>query len=132
LADRWEDADLIQEAVYSGYVKAHDIKVLAILFPNGTIGYLYCPISGHENDIAVLNMSWLNSQLMLIQEHITQARARGDDVVYFALIFPYHQFITHRHEPPLHGELPDRLEEESKATNSISMSIEWTYGNVIT
>jgi len=27
LADRWEEADLTQEAVYSGYVKAHGIKV---------------------------------------------------------------------------------------------------------
>ncbi len=101
LADHWPDADIT--------------------------GYLYGPISGRENDIVVLNMSWLNSQLMLIQEHVTQARARGEEVLYFShfsdSIFPYHQCITHRHEPPLHGELPARLEEENKATNSIRTSI---------
>ncbi len=47
LADHWEDTDLIQEGVYSGYVKAHGIKVLTVLFPNGITGYLYGPISGH-------------------------------------------------------------------------------------
>ncbi len=54
LADWWEEADLIQEAVYSGYVKAHGIKVLMVLFPNGITGYhffsacasqWYCPIT---------------------------------------------------------------------------------------
>jgi hypothetical protein len=34
LADQWEEADVIQEAVHSGYVKAHGIKVLTVLFPN--------------------------------------------------------------------------------------------------
>jgi hypothetical protein len=76
-ADWWEEADLIQESVYSGYVnKAHGIKVLTILFPNGITGYLYCPILGQENDI------------------VTAALAQGEDAVYFALfsdsIFPYH------------------------------------------
>jgi hypothetical protein len=28
LADQWDEAGLIQEAMYSGYVKAHGIKVL--------------------------------------------------------------------------------------------------------
>jgi len=35
LAHQWEEADLIQEAVYSGYVKAHGIKVLTVLSPMG-------------------------------------------------------------------------------------------------
>ncbi len=117
LADRWEEADLIQEAVYSGYVKVHGIKVLTILFPNGITGYLYGPISGRKNDIAVLNMSWVNTQLLLLQDEITAALARGEDAVYFALfsdsIFPYHLCITHRHEPPLGGVLHQRLEAEN-------------------
>jgi hypothetical protein len=73
--DQWEEADLTQETVYSGYVTAHSIKVLTVLFPNGRSGYLYGPISGHENDIAVLNMSWLNHQLLLLQEGVTAALA---------------------------------------------------------
>jgi hypothetical protein len=43
LAEHWPLADLIQEAVYSGYVKAHGIKVLTVLFPNGITWYLYVP-----------------------------------------------------------------------------------------
>jgi hypothetical protein len=67
-------------------------------FSNGITGYLYGPISGRENDIAVLNMSWVNTQLLMLQEEVTAALARGEDVVYFALfsdsIFPYHLCIT--------------------------------------
>ncbi len=49
-AERWPLADLILVAVYSDYVKAHDIKVLTALFPNSITGHLYCPISAHENE----------------------------------------------------------------------------------
>jgi hypothetical protein len=94
LVDRWEEADLIQEAVYSGYVKAHGIKVLTVLSPNGITGYLYGPISGCKNNIAVLNMSWLNHQLLVLQEELTVALACGKATFYFSLffdsIFPYH------------------------------------------
>jgi hypothetical protein len=85
LADQWEEADLIQEVVYSGYVKAHGIKVLTVLIPNGMTGYLYGPISGHENDIVVLNMSWLNHKLLLLQEDVSIAMAQGEVAVYFSL-----------------------------------------------
>ena len=85
LANRWEEADLIQEAVYSGYVKAHGIKVLTVLFPNGITGYLYGPISGRKNDIAILNMSWLNHHLLLLQEDVSVAMAQGEVAVYFSL-----------------------------------------------
>jgi len=84
LADRWEKADLIQEAEYSGYVKAHGSKVLTVLFPNGITGYLYGPISGCENDIAILNTSWLNHQFLLLQEDITAALACGKAAVHLA------------------------------------------------
>jgi hypothetical protein len=86
LADRLEEANLIQETVYSGYVKAHGIKVLTVLFPNGITGYLCGPISGCENVIAVLNMSWVNTQLLMLQEEVAAALARGEDAVYFALL----------------------------------------------
>jgi hypothetical protein len=107
LAGWWEEADLMQEAVYSGHVKAHSIKVLTVLFSNGITGYLYGSISGRKNDIAILNVSWLNHQLLLLQEDVTAAFAHGKASVYFSLfsdsIFPYHLCITHKHEP-LWGE----------------------------
>ncbi len=76
-------------------MKAHGIKVLTVLFPNGITGYLYGPISGGENNIQVLNMSWLNHQLLLLQEDATAALAQGEADIYFSLfsdsiIFPNH------------------------------------------
>jgi hypothetical protein len=56
LAEQWPEADLIQASVYLGYVKRHRIKVLIVLFLNEITGYLYGPISGHENNIAALNI----------------------------------------------------------------------------
>ena len=80
-------------------------------------------------------MSWVNTQLLLLQDNVTQALARGEDAAYFALfsdsIFPYLLCITHRHEPPLGGVLHQRLEAENLATNSVRTSIEWTYGDVV-
>ncbi len=125
LADCWLEAELIQEAVYSGYVKAHRIKVLTVLFPNGITRHRYGPVSGCKNDIAVLNMSLLNHQLLLLQEEVTQALAQGEDAVYFVLfsdsIFSYHLYIIHIHESPLGGVLHLRLEAENLATNSVRM-----------
>ncbi len=56
LADRWPDADVLQRAVYSGYLRRHGLKVLTVIWPNGIVGCLYGPVSGRENDIGVLNM----------------------------------------------------------------------------
>jgi len=83
--------------------------VLTVVFPNGIIGYLYGPVSARENDIGLLNLSWLNEHLVALQLEITAAWANGDNLLYFSLygdkIFPYLQCITHAHEPPLRGEL---------------------------
>jgi hypothetical protein len=132
LADWWEEADLIQEAVYSGYVKAHGIKLLSGLLPNGITGYLFGHISGR---IVVLNISWVNIQLLLLQDEVTQALAQGEDAVYFALfthsIFPYHLCITYCHQPSLGGVLPERLKSQNLTMDSVRTSIEWTYGDII-
>jgi hypothetical protein len=68
-------------------------------------------------------------------EDVSVALARGEAVVYFILfsdsIFPCHLCITHKHEPPLGGVLHERLEAENMATNSVHMSIKWTYGDII-
>ena len=49
----------------------------------------------------------------------------------FWSIFPYYLCITHKHEPPLGGELHERMEAESMATNSVCTSIKWTYNDII-
>jgi hypothetical protein len=105
-------AEIIQRALYSGFLTVHGLKVLAVVFPNGIIAYLYGPVSARENDISLLNLSWLNKCLVALQPEITVARAKGDNILYVSLygykIFPYLQSITHAHEPPLWGELLTR------------------------
>ena len=41
-------------------------------FLNGIIAYLYGPVSARENDIALLDMSWLNEHLMALQPEIAE------------------------------------------------------------
>jgi len=118
----------------SGYLKIHGLKVLTVVFPNGIIAYLYGPVSARENDIGLLNLSWLNEHLVALQPEITAARANGDNLLYFSLygdkIFPYLQCITHAHEPPLGGQLQPRQRLEVLAMNSLRTSVEWPYGDV--
>jgi hypothetical protein len=49
-----EDAWILQESIYSGYVRCHGLKILSVVFPNGLIGYVYGPISARENDNGAL------------------------------------------------------------------------------
>ncbi len=86
LALRHPGAEVIQRSMYSGYLKLHGLKVLTIVFPNGIVAYLYGPISAWENDIALLNMSWLNEHLIALQLEIAERRAQGDNcfVSYYA------------------------------------------------
>jgi len=108
--------------------------VLTVVFPNGIIAYLYGPVSARENDIGLLNLSWLNEHLVALQPEITAARAEGDNLLYFSLygdkIFPYLQCITHAHEPPLGGELLPRQRLEVLAMNSLRTSVEWPYRDI--
>jgi hypothetical protein len=135
LAERRPGAEIIQRALYSGYLKNHGLKVLTVVFPNGIIAYLYGPVSARENDIGLLNLSWLNEHLVALQPEITAARANGDNLLYFSLygdkIFPYLQCVTHAHEPPLGGQLQPKQMLEVLAMNSLRTSVEWPYGDVV-
>ncbi len=135
LAPRRPGAEILQRSVYSGYLKLHGLKVLTVVFPNGIISYLYGPVSAWENDIALLNMSWLNEHLIALQPEIVERRAQGDNILFFSLfrdrIFPYLLCIKHAHEAPLGGELPPWLAEENLAMNSPCTSVEWPYGDII-
>jgi len=70
---RHPEFPILQEAVFSGYLKRHGLKVLTVVFPNGIIGYLYGPVSARENDIGLLNLSGLNQNLMALQPEVTLA-----------------------------------------------------------
>jgi hypothetical protein len=54
LASWHEDAGILQESVYSGYIKCNILKILTVTFPSGLIGCLYGSISTCENNNGVL------------------------------------------------------------------------------
>jgi hypothetical protein len=102
---------VLQESIYSGYVKHHGSKFLTVSFLNGLIKYMYGLISGRENDIGVLNLRGLNAHLISLQPQIAAARECGKKVLYFTLygdsIVPMLECIAHSHRPPFSGELDD-------------------------
>ncbi len=128
MAPRRLAAEVIQRALYSGYLKRHGLKVLTVVFPNGVIAYLDGPVPARENDIAFLNMSCLNEHLVMLQPETAAAQANGEHILFFSLygdkIFPYLQCITHALEAPI-GERLKVL-----AMNSLQTSVEWPYGDI--
>jgi hypothetical protein len=83
LVPRRPGAEIIQRSMYSGYLKLHGLKVLTVVFPNGIIAYLYGPVSARKNDIALLNMLWMNEHLMALQPEIAERRAQGENILFF-------------------------------------------------
>ncbi len=83
LALRRPGAEVIQRSMYSGYLKLHGLKVLTIVFPNGIIASLCGPVSARENDIALLNMSWLNERLIALQPEIAERRTNVESFFFF-------------------------------------------------
>jgi hypothetical protein len=55
-----------QQAFYTGYIKAHGIKVETVLLPNGLCAF-FGPVSARRADADVAAMSNLNAFLVLIQ-----------------------------------------------------------------
>jgi hypothetical protein len=65
-AHRAEYADA-QQAFYTGYIKAHGIKVETVFLPNG-LCTLFGPVSARRAGASVAAMSNLNAFLVLIQQ----------------------------------------------------------------
>jgi len=128
------DAAVLQEAVYSGYLKKHGLKVLTLVLPNGIVTYVYGPISAQENDISALNLSGLNGHLIALQPNIEHEWAFGLESLYYSVytdsIFPFHECVTHQHEPPVCGVLLEREVVENHTMSAMWNSVEWPYGGV--
>jgi hypothetical protein len=56
-----------QQVFYTGYIKAHGIKVETVFLPNG-LCTLFGPVSARRDDADVAAMSNLNAFLVLIQQ----------------------------------------------------------------
>ena len=72
-----------QQAFYSGYTKAHGIKIESILLPNG-ISTIFGPVSSRRADTGVLLMSNLNNYLVELQRGRFFTR-EGAEVYYSGL-----------------------------------------------
>ena len=68
-APRREQYILGQESMYSGNKKCHAHTCETLLFPNG-MSTVFGPVSGRMNDRGVLNLSGLDTFLVLIQAHL--------------------------------------------------------------
>jgi len=68
--ERRPGAEIIQRALYSGYLNVCVLKVVMVVFPNEIIAYLYGPVSARENDIGLLNLSWLNEHLVALNQRL--------------------------------------------------------------
>jgi hypothetical protein len=55
------------------------------VFPNRIITSLHDVVSARENNIALLNMSWMNEHIVVLQPEIAEQRANGEHVVFFSL-----------------------------------------------
>ncbi len=133
-APRHDNAQILQESVYSGYVRHHGLKILTVVFPNGLIVYVYGPISARENDNGALNGSELNQHMIDLQEEIMQAREQGEQILYFSFygdaIFPILHCITRRQRATIGGQLTARHIAEDRGMSQIRTSAEWPYETV--
>jgi hypothetical protein len=135
-APRHNNAQILQEPAYSGYVRCHGLNILTVVFSNGLIGYVYGPISARDNDNGFLNGSVLNQHLMDSQEEIEimQGREQGEQVLYFCLygdaIFPILHCITHQHRALIRGQLTPHQIVEDSGMSQIRTSAEWPYETV--
>jgi hypothetical protein len=133
-APRHDGVWILQESIYSGYVRCHGLKIISVVFPNGLIGYVYGPISAKENDNGALNGSELNQHMMDLQVEVTQARERGEQVLYFSFygdaIFPILHCITHQHRASIGGQLTARQIAEDTGMSQIQTSAECPYETV--
>ncbi len=73
-APRKPDADLVQEAFYSGYLGYPGVKGLLVNFPNGMIGMFYELESARRNDRYLVNRCGLNLQIERLRDRFTPGR----------------------------------------------------------
>ena len=108
--------------------------MLILVLPNGIVTHVYGLISAWENHIGALNLSGLNGHLIALQPNIEHEWALGLESLYYSVytdsIFPFHECVTHQHEPPVCGVLLEREVVESHTMSAMWNSVEWPYGGV--
>jgi len=141
-APRNEGADIIQQAVYSGYKHIHGVKNLTVQLSNG-LSFLFTPLSARRNDIDTLQASGLERVMEQIQAQefdvINDGRVNrgprfsllGDGIFRFVAANG-NSCIKSYHITPPGDELPQRQVAENHIFKSIRQHIEHTYGGLET
>jgi hypothetical protein len=70
-SQRRNEANLIQQAFFSGYLRSHGLKFLTVSFPNGLFGSVFgCSMA--QNDLGAFNMSGMDEYLCEILQPINE------------------------------------------------------------
>lgn len=122
---------LLQEACYSGYKKAHRIKVQSVMLPNGMDFHLFGPLVARKNDIYLFTESNINERIKNLQRDIHEDehyRIYGD--AGYEFIRETHLKTRHHHHPDF--PLTPLESQENHIMSKCRESIEWSYKETVT
>jgi hypothetical protein len=116
---RRHQAQLIQQAYYNGWCRAHGVKFESLDGPNGMTLNIYGPASIRHNDLFMVGRSGINDEMSRIQ--------LGDPlqkVMYGDSIYVWMSHLRSRHGP---GSTPLQLAED-RAMSSAREAVEHNFG----
>ena len=113
-----------QRIMYSGHKRLHCLKFQAVTAPNGLIAHMYGPISGRPHDAFMLSASGLQRKLANIKTQDGSPYVIYGDPAYgvsSTILAPYRG-----------SQLTPQQEDFNRAMSSVRVSVEWTFGKVVT
>jgi hypothetical protein len=115
----------IQRQVYSGHSKIHCLKFIGVSLPNGIIEFLSGPLPARRHDSYALQRG---NFVNILREFLgvngivdSEFKALADSAVARTNV------MLRMHK----GNLPPALAAENSAMSSVRVSVEWTFGKVI-
>ena len=138
-SDRHADADALQGAVYTGYMKIHGIKTQHTSLPIGIIANVWGPYSARDNDSWYANESGINQHMIDLQPDITDHNNQVDNLqaesldyygLYADRIYMNAECIRTAYQTSLNMQLTVAEIEENNARNGCRQSIEWCFCGV--
>jgi len=125
---RFDDADLQQRAVYTGWKKFHGIKVMTVVMANG-LHAVYGPISVRRNDIDAVQSADLDQRLNNMQQgQVVKYCVFGDGI--FKVLATADSTIRSYHKEQLGAPLTDIERHENIVMRKIRVEIEHAYGDI--
>lgn len=128
-APRHIDADLHQRAFLPVTVKKHGLKAMTTTLSNGIIGNVFGPVSIHDNDTGVMNLSGLVPYLEEIQTRYNDHTGQQQDPYKTLVDSTFHPYrvLQKRVSIPINGILTPREVIFNKAHASSRQIVELSY-----